>query len=143
MLCQRVENLVVGAPCGVMDQMTSGVVMKINYSLSAVNRGTSGDDLVTRRSSCMGADIGRTPFCCGGDYGSVRVGAFMGYRIVAELSGCRLSWLATQLLFLIRAGAAIWRTSRLWSLKRKVCRRLPESLLGEEFLAATEEQRTP
>ena len=88
LLCQKVENLVVGSPCGVMDQMTAvcGEPDRLMALLCqpAELRGTVAlpDD-----TAVWGIDSGIRHAVSGADYTSVRVGAFMGYRILAELAG--------------------------------------------------------
>ncbi|KAA6425950.1 MAG: Arabinose kinase isoform 1 [Trebouxia sp. A1-2] len=62
LLCQKVENYVVGAPCGVMDQMASSL----------------GDQQALMAMSCVRHSIG------GADYTSVRAGAFMGLRVMTQ-----------------------------------------------------------
>jgi galactokinase len=92
LLCQKVENLVVGAPCGVMDQMTSacgeqGRLLAL-LCQPAELRGTIA---LPPELSVWGLDSGVRHSVGGGDYGSVRVGAFMGYRIIAELAGLKVA----------------------------------------------------
>jgi L-arabinokinase len=86
--CQQVENLIVGAPCGVMDQMASicgeaGRLMAL-LCQPAEFKGTLAlpDGLAV-----WGIDSGIRHAVTGADYGAVRVGAFMGYRILADLAG--------------------------------------------------------
>lgn len=88
MYCQKVENLVVGAPCGLMDQMTSACG-EANGLLAllcqpAEIRGTVS---IPEGIEFWGIDSGVRHSVSGADYGGVRVGAFMGYRIIAELAG--------------------------------------------------------
>jgi galactokinase len=87
-LCQKVENLVAGAPCGVMDQMTAACG-ETNQLLALLcqpaelhGRVTIPDDI-----RFWGLDSGVRHAVTGADYGSVRVGAFIGYRMLAELAG--------------------------------------------------------
>ena len=137
LLCQRVENLVVGAPCGVMDQMTSACGEE-NQLLALLCQPAEllGTILLPADLAVWGLDSGVRHSVGGGDYGSVRVGAFMGYRIIAELCpGLRPSRLATWCLLMTRAGAATWRTSPPSEFAEKFADRLPESVLGEEFLS--------
>lgn len=88
LLCQRVENLIAGAPCGVMDQMTAacGEANRLLELLCqpAKLKGTVGlpDEL-----EVWGIDSGIRHFVGGADYGAVRTAAFMGHRIIAELGG--------------------------------------------------------
>ena len=97
LLCQRVENLVVGAPCGVMDQMTSecgeqGELLALlcqpaelrgNVALPA-GLEVWGIDSGIRHS------IGARTEAGGVDFTSVRTGAFMGYRMILDLAGCEV-----------------------------------------------------
>jgi galactokinase len=87
-LCQKVENLVVGAPCGVMDQMTAACG-EANRLLALLCQPA---EIVAQVAlpvglELWGIDSGIRHEVGGADYGAVRVGAFMGYRIVAELAG--------------------------------------------------------
>lgn len=88
MLCQRAENLVVGAPCGIMDQMTSacgeeGRLLTLLCQPAALEPATS----LPPEVEVWGVDSGIRHAVSGADYGSVRIGAFMGYRIIADLAG--------------------------------------------------------
>ncbi|MFN7470684.1 MAG: galactokinase [Roseiflexaceae bacterium] len=81
--CQMVENLVVGAPCGVMDQMTSAsgvadTLLALRCQPAQVLPGISLPPDVR----VWGIDSGVRHSVGGADYGSVRVGAFMGMRIL-------------------------------------------------------------
>ena len=87
-LCQRVENLIVGAPCGLMDQMASscgqqGALLNMLCQPDIVNEPVSLPDEL----SVWGIDSGIRHAVSGADYGSVRVAAFMGYRYLLEMSG--------------------------------------------------------
>lgn len=89
--CQAVENRIVGAPCGIMDQMTSacgraGQLLALRCQPAEIE-GFSAlpDDL-----ACWGIDSGERHHVGGADYGAVRVGAFMGQRILAEAAGLRV-----------------------------------------------------
>lgn len=87
-LCQMVENLVVGAPCGVMDQMTAACG-EAHQLLALLCQPAEIQGLVTipDELAVWGVDSGIRHAVSGADYGSVRVGAFMGYRILQELAG--------------------------------------------------------
>ena len=105
LLSQKVENLVVGAPCGIMDQMTAacgeqGRLLKLLCQPADVQ----GTVAVTNEIAFWGIDSGVRHSISGSDYSSVRVGAFMGYRIIADLAGVQ-----------VRANANItrWRLSTL------------------------------
>ena len=88
LLCQKVENLVVGAPCGIMDQMTAAVgeagslMMLLCQPAELIGTVVIPDDI-----EFWGIDSGVRHSVAGADYGSVRTGTFMGYRVIAELAG--------------------------------------------------------
>ncbi len=89
--CQQVENLIVGAPCGVMDQMASicgeaGSLM----ALLCQPAESQGSVRLPDGLGVWGIDSGIRHAVSGADYGAVRVGAFMGYRILAALAGLRV-----------------------------------------------------
>jgi L-arabinokinase len=92
LLCQTVENRVVGAPCGIMDQMTSacGETARL-LSLLCQPAELQGVIDIPREISFWGLDSGVSHSVTGADYGSVRVGAFMGYRIISELAGLKVT----------------------------------------------------
>ncbi len=84
-LCQKVENLVVGAPCGVMDQMTAAcgragellVLLCQPAELQGTLKVPDGIEI-------WGIDSHVRHAVTGSDYGRVRVGAFMGARILGR-----------------------------------------------------------
>ena len=83
LLCQKVENLVVGAPCGVMDQMASalgqaGQLLALRCQPAEVE----GEVVVPGEVKFWGIDSGIRHSVGGSDYGGVRVGAFMGLKII-------------------------------------------------------------
>jgi L-arabinokinase len=92
MLCQKVENLIVGAPCGIMDQMTSACG-KADQLLSLLCQPAILQEplRIPEHLAFWGIDSGVAHSVSGADYTSVRVGAFMGYRMIAELAGCSIS----------------------------------------------------
>ena len=86
--CQQVENLIVGAPCGVMDQMASicgeaGSLMALLCQPAEFQ----GSVRLPGGLGVWGIDSGIRHAVTGADYGAVRIGAFMGYRILAALTG--------------------------------------------------------
>ena len=95
-LCQKVENLVVGAPCGVMDQMTAscGCVNRMLALLCQPAELQPPVD-IPEGIEFWGLDSGVRHSVSGADYSSVRIGAFMGYRIIAELAGLTVHPAAT------------------------------------------------
>jgi L-arabinokinase len=89
-LCQKVENLVVGAPCGVMDQMTAscgqeGQLLTLLCQPAELQEPVAIPDEI----EFWGLDSGVRHSVSGADYGSVRVGAFMGYRMIADQAGLK------------------------------------------------------
>jgi len=93
LLCQKVENLVVGAPCGVMDQMTASCG-EANRLLALFCQPAELQAMVTipEQIALWGLDSGVRHSVSGADYGSVRIGAFMGYRIIAQQAGLKVSY---------------------------------------------------
>ncbi len=87
-LAQKVENLIVGAPCGLMDQLTS-YYGKPNHLLPILCQ----PDILhepfpfPKDVYVMGIDSGVRHSVSGNDYGKVRTAAFMGYSIMANLEG--------------------------------------------------------
>jgi L-arabinokinase len=90
--CQQVENLIVGAPCGVMDQMASicGEADSL-MALLCQPAEFQGSVRLPDGLAVWGIDSGIRHAVTGADYGAVRVGAFMGYRILADLAGLRVT----------------------------------------------------
>ena len=119
-LCQRVENEVVGAPCGIMDQMTS-LCGKANRLLKLhCQPGTiEGYIEVPAKYRFYGIDSGVSHAVSGTDYGTVRTAAFMGLRIIGVETGGQDRYLAN----LTPPQLA------------EVARWLPEEMSGAEFLA--------
>lgn len=88
LLCQRVENLVVGAPCGAMDQMTAACGQENQLLALLCQPAESRDPIqIPAGITVAGFDSGVRHAVTGAAYGNVRAGAFMGYRIIAELAG--------------------------------------------------------
>ncbi|KAL8106975.1 L-arabinokinase-like [Apium graveolens] len=91
LLCQKVENHVVGAPCGVMDQMTSACG-EANKLLAMICQPAEVLGLVDIPSHIRfwGIDSGLRHSVGGADYGSVRIGAFMGREIIKSTASAKL-----------------------------------------------------
>jgi galactokinase len=88
LLCQMVENLVVGAPCGVMDQMSVTFGEEGRLLTMLCQPAELFDPIrIPDGIAIWGLDSGVRHSVSGADYGDVRVGAFMGYRMIAELAG--------------------------------------------------------
>src|SRR5579871_1164471 len=87
-LCQVAENFVVGAPCGIMDQVTAALG-RANQLLALLCQPADVQGFVPLPPSIglWGIDSGIRHAVSGSDYMSVRVGAFMGYRIILDCAG--------------------------------------------------------
>ena len=83
LLCQRSENFITGAPCGVMDQMTCvfGECDRLMALLCQPAR-LEPSVSVPEDIGLWGLDSGERHAVGGSDYGAVRTGAFMGLRLL-------------------------------------------------------------
>ena len=137
-LCQIAENRVVGAPCGIMDQMTAALGCEDRLlSLLCQPADIRGFLEVPSTIRLWGIDSGIRHAVSGSDYTSVRTGAFMGHRILVAARGLVVteadasgrvaiedsSWHG----YLAKVGVQ--------DLESRFEGVLPESLGGEEFLA--------
>ncbi|WCJ30540.1 arabinose kinase [Euphorbia peplus] len=149
LLCQKVENHIVGAPCGVMDQMTS-VCGEANKLLAMVCQPAEVIGLVEIPSHIRfwGIDSGIRHSVGGADYGSVRIGAFMGRTMIKStassvlsksspgVNGSILDELEDDGVDLLKDEASLdylcnLPPHRYEAVYSKI---LPESILGEAFL---------
>ena len=86
--CQWVENHLVGAPCGIMDQMTSACGLRGRLLRLRCQPGIiEGYVEVPKGYRLYGIDSGVRHAVSGDDYSSVRTAAFMGYRMIAARAG--------------------------------------------------------
>ena len=118
-LCQMAENLVAGAPCGVMDQMTSACGEEDSLlSLLCQPAELQPPVKVPDEMRFWGIDSGERHAVSGADYGSVRCGAFMGFRMItgADKSGGYLANISVD------------------EFERSYQASLPEEMSGAEFL---------
>ena len=137
LLCQKVENLIVGAPCGVMDQVTAacGKADRLLALLCQPAR-LQGSIATPADLALWGIDSGVRHSVAGADYTRVRVGAFMGYRMIAELAGLPIE--QANAGEPLRIADARWR-GYLANLTpsefaQHYAAQLPESISGAEFL---------
>jgi L-arabinokinase len=141
LLCQKVENLVVGAPCGVMDQMTV-VCGQSNRLMAMLCQPAELREMVTipDEISFWGLDSGVRHQVTGADYGAVRVGAFMGYRIIAEMAGLEVQAGAPGKP--VRIDDPYWRgylaNLQPSQFEQLYAAHLPERISGAEFLSRYE-----
>jgi galactokinase len=91
LLCQKTENLIAGAPCGIMDQMSS-VCGEADQLLQLLCQPANlkGTLALPDELEVWGIDSGVRHSVGGSDYGTVRTAAFMGYRIIAAVAGLRV-----------------------------------------------------
>lgn len=87
-LAQRAENLVVGSPCGLMDQLAScfgkpGHLLPIVCQPDTLRPPLPLPDGLR----FVGLDSGIRHAVSGASYGQVRAAAFMGYTLLARLDG--------------------------------------------------------
>ena len=136
LLCQKVENLIVGAPCGVMDQMTAACA-EANHLLAMTCQPAEvvGSIKLPEELAVWGLDSGTRHSIGGGDYGSVRAGTFMGYRIIAELERLSVKHVGDQVFIDDPRWRGYLANLAPAEFEEKFAANLPESLLGEEFLS--------
>ncbi|CAM8910165.1 unnamed protein product [Rhodiola kirilowii] len=91
LLAQKVENHIVGAPCGVMDQMASscGEANKLLVMLCQPAEVLGLVD-IPGHIRFWGIDSGIRHSVGGADYGSVRIGAFMGRKMIKAIAASNL-----------------------------------------------------
>lgn len=91
-LAQRVENLIVGAPCGLMDQL-SCYFAKPKTLLPILCQPDKLQEAITIPEDLhfIGIDSGVRHFVGASSYTDVRCAAFMGYTIIAQLAGATAS----------------------------------------------------
>jgi galactokinase len=135
-LAQRVEHRIVGAPCGIMDQMTvaCGVADHLVALLCQPAR-LEAPICLPASLAVFGIDSGVRHQVKGADYGSVRTAAFMGARVLAELAGLGVREVDVGRVaiddprwhgFLANVSVDEWRSFEA---------RVPESMRGDAFLA--------
>ncbi|MBI3921433.1 MAG: GHMP kinase, partial [Armatimonadetes bacterium] len=121
-LCQKAENLVVGAPCGIMDQVTCalGEAGKL-VALRCQPHDVSGLHSLPLGLRVMGVNSGVKHSVGGARYARARVGAFMGLKILSGENGGN-NWGG----YLTRIAPEEFRL--------KWCHFLPSRIKGSEFL---------
>jgi L-arabinokinase len=129
LLCQMSENLVAGAPCGIMDQMTC-VFGRPDALLALLCQPADLQPSVPVPDDVAfwGLDSGERHAVGGSDYGAVRTGAFMGLRILSErveVPGGHLANIAPE------------------EFERDLMPCLPEEMAGDEFVARYEGMPDP
>jgi L-arabinokinase len=135
LLCQRAENLVVGAPCGVMDQITA-LCGNENQLLELLCQPAEvlGSITLPQDLALWGLDSGVRHSVSGADYGSVRVGTFIGYRMIAEFAGLPIERSEKGVVIDDRRWRGYLAKLSVSEFEECYRRHLPESITGEEFL---------
>ena len=136
-LCQKVENLVACAPCGVMDQMTAACGEADRLLALLCQPGElKGTVRLPAELAAWGIDSGIRHSVSGADYGTVRTAAFMGYRMIAEMAG--LSWRESGAAGHVRIDDPKWRgylaNITPEEFEASYAARLPARMSGAEFL---------
>ena len=138
-LAQMAENLVAGAPCGLMDQLSSHLGQK-NKLLPLICQPHQVDKAISipRGINFSGVDSGVRHAVSGASYSDVRAAAFMSYTIIALNEGATVEELEQA------------RTSGDWGklpfkgflanipvpvFEEKYLSLLPEEILGKDFLS--------
>jgi L-arabinokinase len=89
-LSQRVENLVAGAPCGLMDQLTCWMGKKDRLlPILCQPDKVLAPLAIPRGIHFIGVDSGVRHWVGGASYTDVRTAAFMGYSLIALRAGAR------------------------------------------------------
>ena len=137
-LCQKLENLIAGAPCGIMDQMTSacGDENKLLQLVCQPDQ-LQGNFSLPDDLNLWGIDSGVRHAVTGSDYGTVRTAAFMGYRIIAELAGLKVS--PAEVAGKVSIEDPLWggylANLEPAEFEEKYLASLPESMSGSDFLS--------
>jgi len=124
-LGQMAENHVVGAPCGIMDQIAvaSGRSGRLTHILCRPGQIVSEVD-IPPGTGFVGINSMVRHSVAGNPYAHVRIGAFMGKKIINEI---RARTGRAALNYLTELSSAEWTA--------EFAAQVPESVLGSEFLA--------
>jgi galactokinase len=133
-LAQKVENLIAGSPCGIMDQLAV-CFGKENHLLPITCQPDILHELMPIPDcvSFVGIDSGLSHETGGKDYARARTAAFMGYSIIAQIEGIDrydLSNLSRSNLpyhgYLANIYPPVFR--------KKYFRNFPKNLSGKDFI---------
>jgi L-arabinokinase len=121
-LCQRVENDVMDAPCGIMDQVTAafGESGKLLLLLCQPHQ-VQGTVTLPAGWSVFGIDSGVKHSVAGTAYTKTRIAAFMGFKMLADRAGSGFGGHLCNITPDIYAEISP--------------ERLPETMIGGEFLS--------
>ena len=132
---QWAENHIAGAPCGIMDQMTSACGRHDRLLRLRCQPGTiEGHVDVPPGFRFYGIDSGIRHAVSGADYGTVRTAAFMGYRIIADVAGLPSSIDSAN----VRESDTRWHgylaNIGVAEFESRFATELPERMTGADFL---------
>lgn len=124
-LAQMAENYVVGAPCGIMDQIAvaSGRSGKLTHILCRPGQIISEVE-IPPGTAFVGINSMVRHSVAGNPYANVRIGAFMGKKIINEI---RARTGHSALNYLTEITPAEWAA--------EFQAQVPETMLGSDFLA--------
>jgi galactokinase len=124
-LGQMAENHVVGAPCGIMDQIAvaSGRESKLTHILCRPGA-IVGEVEIPPGTGFVGINSMVRHSVAGNAYGNVRIGAFMGKKIINEI---RAKTGRAALNYLTEISSA--------EFKAEYEKEIPETILGSDFLS--------
>ena len=89
--CQRAENVIVGAPCGIMDQVTSALGRdNALLVLKCQPHDLLGNQKIPQGWRFLGLDSRVKHTVGGSHYTKARIGAFMGLKVIQLESGGKL-----------------------------------------------------
>ncbi|GFP82172.1 l-arabinokinase [Phtheirospermum japonicum] len=137
-----VENHIVGAPCGVMDQMASacGETNKLLAMLCQPAE-VLGHVEIPSHIRFWGIDSGIRHSVGGADYGSVRIGTFMGRKMIKSMASKKVEVTTNDEtdengMNLLQTEAALDYLCNLspHRYEESYVHRLPEFVLGNEFI---------
>ncbi|HEX7977912.1 MAG TPA: galactokinase family protein [Gemmatimonadaceae bacterium] len=133
---QWAENHIAGAPCGIMDQMTSACgrrdrLLRLRCQPDIVE----GYVTIPEGWRFYGIDSGIRHAVTGSDYGTVRTAAFMGYRIIADVAGLPATIDASNVRELDSRWHGYLANIPPSELESQFAAHLPEWMTGAEFLA--------
>jgi galactokinase len=124
-LCQMAENLVVGAPCGIMDQIavTSGKQGCLTHILCRPGE-VKGEVEIPPGTGFVGINSMVRHSVAGSPYSDTRIGAFMGKKIINDIRARKGQ---AVLDYLTELSVA--------ELDAHYAKEIPEEIVGSEFLS--------
>ncbi|MDQ2667924.1 MAG: hypothetical protein M3Z05_18200 [Gemmatimonadota bacterium] len=135
---QWAENTIAGAPCGIMDQMTSACghadhLLRLRCRPATIE----GHAAIPSGYRFFGIDSGIRHAVTGAAYGTVRTAAFMGYRIIADLERLPVQMRGRRAVVADYAWGGYLAAISLNDYTTRFETVLPEQMLGADFLCAT------